>query len=635
MSTPLLRIGIVKGRTFTSALVFLKRHLGLTPQLTHPNDPRCFSFVPDVFQVGSTSFRVNYVLLTPRDVGIYLENHLIDLAVTYDDTLHHLQKKNYHIKPLFPSDTTNHARLCLVGKADVDLTNESNVIFSEYQDAPHFRSSFDVLQDIKGQWMLSHGTTESMVANNLADMCVTVVETGETLRANGLVCLREIRTIYLNILANADTPVGRTVLHHFRPDLVNVVVDGNDGTGKTTLINTLKQDKTLRGFIFFDRGTLTQLTLKDYTEWNPDALGEDVHLVLNNSVETSLVRLRERNAGEEEKHPANKWETLPALSFFKFKFQELCAHYGLPVFDSEHPPAIVAKCVKQYLLSTREDRLAFHYPRLLDWSQEAFDALPLVARGESKIIRSWNAKLDLIQYIPSIYSHKKKRAGFIEGSNLERMTMTRYLLNLLAYENIPHTYIYVGPRFILAHKLTNPPPPVEIVVKSRYTGTDEYRYVGLQNAIDRFTECPLLPLSSGDKARYPSPYVRFDWRNSNEHVEGDVAMSESLAAYLINVNKTQQLALRTFEVLNRHLANCGVEIWDFCLFVNREGSHIFGEISQDNGRYRKLGTGEALDKDVWRAGGSSENVLEKWKLLTQLTRDYVVKFVRDTFSSEQ
>ena len=81
---------------------------------------------------------------------------------------------------------------------------------------------------------------------------------------------------------------------------------------------------------------------------------------------------------------------------------------------------------------------------------------------------------------------------------------------------------------------------------------------------------------------------------------------------------------------------------------------IYSEISQDCGRYKKIELIEKpgdskneliekprdsknskselsdLDKDIWRAGGSSELVLEKWKIMTHLVEDYVLKMINKT-----
>jgi phosphoribosylaminoimidazole-succinocarboxamide synthase len=363
------------------------------------------------------------------------------------------------------------------------------------------------------------------------------------------------------------------------------------------------------------------LTLLDYSEW-PEKL-EGTHLILDIDPIVALARIACRNR-ENVTIFDSKWETQEALSYFSFKYKELAAHYGLPVLQVCADPQKTEQFAIQTILFPQT--MYIFYPKLSTFTQAEFDALTLIAKGESKIIRSFNDKYDIIQYIPSIYSHKKKRAGFIEGSAEERMIMTRYILNLLAWEDIPHTYIYVGQKFILAKKLVSPPPPIEIVVKSRLNGTDKYRYVGLQNYNNRHG----FPIVD-EKEKYWTPYVRFDWRNDNTHPEGDVAMSETLADNLIDVVRTEKLALKTFKTLNKHFQNFGVELWDICFFITQQGNSLFGEISQDNGRYRAIENNESLDKDVWRAGGSSELVLEKWKELSRLTRNYVREFFEKKF----
>lgn len=65
------------------------------------------------------------------------------------------------------------------------------------------------------------------------------------------------------------------------------------------------------------------------------------------------------------------------------------------------------------------------------------------------------------------------------------------------------------------------------------------------------------------------------------------------------------------------LAERDVVLYDLCLFITKDGETVFGEISQDCGRFRHFDLG-CLDKDAGRAGGSSEHVLRKWQLLLDL-----------------
>ena len=73
----------------------------------------------------------------------------------------------------------------------------------------------------------------------------------------------------------------------------------------------------------------------------------------------------------------------------------------------------------------------------------------------------------------------------------------------------------------------------------------------------------------------------------------------------------------TYKALSDFLETRDIMIYDLCLFITQSGAEVFGEISQDCGRFRHLSLG-SLDKDVWRTGGSSSQVLEKWQLLLDL-----------------
>lgn len=61
-------------------------------------------------------------------------------------------------------------------------------------------------------------------------------------------------------------------------------------------------------------------------------------------------------------------------------------------------------------------------------------------------------------------------------------------------------------------------------------------------------------------------------------------------------------------------------VYDLCLFISEDGKTVYGEISLDCGRYRYFDLG-SLNKDVWRTGGSSKEVLDKWNLLHKMIKN--------------
>ena len=87
--------------------------------------------------------------------------------------------------------------------------------------------------------------------------------------------------------------------------------------------------------------------------------------------------------------------------------------------------------------------------------------------------------------------------------------------------------------------------------------------------------------------------------------------------WFIDTKRARATALATFRALQDFLGERDVVVYDLCLFVTEDGETVFGEVSQDCGRFRHFDLG-SLDKDVWRAGGSSDAVLAKWQLLLDI-----------------
>jgi hypothetical protein len=198
------------------------------------------------------------------------------------------------------------------------------------------------------------------------------------------------------------------------------------------------------------------------------------------------------------------------------------------------------------------------------------------------------------------------------------MNLSRNIRYILAENHIPHTWLYIGKHYIVVEKLRQPPPPIEVVIKSKFVGTDKHRYVGLDKCVNRHTQQPMVV-----NEQYCAPYVRFDWRNRNDHPEGDVAIAEELVNDLIEVVDARTLAKKTFTTLVKFYQTLHIELVDMCLFISQDGDKIFSEISQDNARYKYYGGGaeESLDKDAWRTGNSQEDVYSKWeKLQTMVDR---------------
>ncbi|MBX7221704.1 MAG: hypothetical protein K1Y36_17260 [Blastocatellia bacterium] len=254
-------------------------------------------------------------------------------------------------------------------------------------------------------------------------------------------------------------------------------------------------------------------------------------------------------------------------------------------------------------------------------TDEQFEALPLVVEGESKIVRNAGNGQCVIRFKPTIYSFTANRAGVIEGSDVLRLRASRIFLEVLRKAGVNHAYREINDRFVLADLIENP-PPIEVVVKAFHSGTSKHRYVGMSGWPIRKSHLFFSGYKFEGDGGYPAPLVRFDWRNPLKHPDSgkwlaDEVLGDAQADWFIDTNKARVTALNVYRALSNFLGERDVVLYDLCLFISEDGETVFGEISQDCGRFRHFDLG-SLDKDEWRAGGSSEQVLKKWETLLEI-----------------
>lgn len=265
----------------------------------------------------------------------------------------------------------------------------------------------------------------------------------------------------------------------------------------------------------------------------------------------------------------------------------------------------------------------FGISSIYDITQEQFKTLPLFIEGESKEIRILDndRKYCIIYFKPTIYSFTANRTGIVEGSNRPRVRVSDVLVNELLNNGIDHAYISCGNEFVVSELIENH-PNIEIIVKNFHTGTSKHRYYKMNGSAIRKSHPYFGGFEIKNMESYPCPIVRFDWRNpffspEDHHMMADEVMCDEQADWYIDVRKAKETARKTFNVISDFLNTRDIVCYDLCLFINETGDKVYGELSPDCGRYRHFSLG-SLDKDVWRAGGSSTEVLKKWNLLYKL-----------------
>lgn len=139
--------------------------------------------------VPSEDGTLEYIWAKPTDVPTFVEYGAADLGVCGLDTLRESERKVY--EPLLLP--FGKCRLSLCGPAnrpDTPLRYESQPrVATKY---PHLTTMFFRQRGINAEIIKLNGSVELGPLVDLADLIVDLVETGNTLRANGLV---EIQTI--------------------------------------------------------------------------------------------------------------------------------------------------------------------------------------------------------------------------------------------------------------------------------------------------------------------------------------------------------------------------------------------------------------------------------------------------------
>ena len=134
----------------------------------------------------SADKRYRFFLVKPADVPVYVESGVADLGIVGKDTLIEEGRDLYEMLDLKMGE----CRLCIAGypeRRDV-LTNPHLRVATKYVNTA--RRVFADREEI--EIIPLHGSIELAPVTGLADVIFDVVQTGSTLKANGLVVLEEV-----------------------------------------------------------------------------------------------------------------------------------------------------------------------------------------------------------------------------------------------------------------------------------------------------------------------------------------------------------------------------------------------------------------------------------------------------------
>lgn len=149
--------------------------------------------------VESADRTVRYVMAKPADVPTFVEYGAADLGICGLDTLRESQRHVYE-PLLLPFGYCRLSLAAPAGRPDTPLRYESQPrVATKY---PNLTAEFFRARGVNAEIIALSGSVELGPLVGLADLIVDLVETGDTLRANGLVETRTILEVQSVLIAN-------------------------------------------------------------------------------------------------------------------------------------------------------------------------------------------------------------------------------------------------------------------------------------------------------------------------------------------------------------------------------------------------------------------------------------------------
>ena len=186
---PVITFALAKGRRAEQAFTLLE-NLGI--DCSEPRNPGRQLVLWD------KKNNIRFILVKPSDVPTYVDHGVADFGVVGKDTLLEAGRPLYEVLDL----TFGKCRLCIAGYADQKNQQATRATFRVATKYPNVARAY---YDAKGQTIEIielHGSIELGPVIGLSDVILDIVESGSTLRANGLSVLEEVAECSARLVVN-------------------------------------------------------------------------------------------------------------------------------------------------------------------------------------------------------------------------------------------------------------------------------------------------------------------------------------------------------------------------------------------------------------------------------------------------
>lgn len=188
MENEIITLALAKGRLAEQTFDLLEK-MGV--DCTEPRNPGRRLVLED------KKNNLRFILVKPSDVPTYVAHGVADMGVVGKDTLLEAGQPLYEVLDL----TFGKCRLCVAGyeSAASPVTRATYRVATKY---PNVARSYWGAQGKNIEIIELHGSVELGPVIGLSDVILDIVESGSTLRANGLSVLEEVCDVSARLVCN-------------------------------------------------------------------------------------------------------------------------------------------------------------------------------------------------------------------------------------------------------------------------------------------------------------------------------------------------------------------------------------------------------------------------------------------------
>lgn len=186
-----ITIALAKGRLAKKAVELLEQ-VGVTCEEIKEKDSRKLIFTNE-------ELKMKFFLAKANDVPTYVEYGAADIGVVGKDTILEEGRELYEVLDL----GMGKCRMCVAGPASARELLGNGEIIRVATKYPHIAKDYFVNQKHQTVELIKlNGSIELAPIVGLSDVIVDIVETGSTLKENGLVVLEEVCPLSARVVVN-------------------------------------------------------------------------------------------------------------------------------------------------------------------------------------------------------------------------------------------------------------------------------------------------------------------------------------------------------------------------------------------------------------------------------------------------